>query len=81
VLLHQQAVSDLRKIEATIARSPERARGALHHIQKLAPALWISAEHMDEKLSRISPKCLYDFIGVVQGRSVVQARQRAEVAQ
>jgi len=35
---------------------------------------------MDEKLSRISPKRLYDFIGVAQGRSVVQARQRAEAA-
>jgi hypothetical protein len=35
---------------------------------------------MDEKLSRISPKCLYDFISVVQGRSVVQAQQRAEAA-
>jgi hypothetical protein len=35
---------------------------------------------MDEKLSRISPKRLYDFIGVVQGRSVVQAQLQTESA-
>jgi hypothetical protein len=75
-------VSDLRKIEATIARSPERARCLARYLEFGTSSLdlWISAEHMVEKLSRISPKCLYDFIGVVQGRSVVQARQRAEAA-
>ena len=40
VLLHQQAVSDLRKIEATIARSPERARGALHDIERTLSGTW-----------------------------------------
>jgi hypothetical protein len=35
---------------------------------------------MNENLSRISPKCLCGFFGVVQARSAVQARQRAEGA-
>jgi|ERR1700693_5842707 hypothetical protein len=33
---------------------------------------------MNENLSRISPKCLCGFFGVIQARSAVQARQRAE---
>jgi hypothetical protein len=34
---------------------------------------------MDENLSRILPKRLASFIGAYQARSVVEARQRAEV--
>jgi len=36
---------------------------------------------MDENLSRIiSPECPHSFIAVIQARSVVRARQRAEAA-
>src|SRR5258707_718300 len=38
------------------------------------------AEHMNENLSRIFPKCLHSFIGAVQTRSVVQPQLRTESA-